>query len=182
MVSGGRLHPQEVRARAMRTILVLTDNDGVLTDGTVYVSEKGEELVRYSRRDGMGVERLRDEGLQVGIVTRERTAFAVRRAEKLKMMCWTGVLNKRAYLQTILEETKLTLDQIAYIGDDINDLGILEAVGEIGLTAAPADAMPEVLQKVHHVCTATGGRGAFREFAEWLLSHREPTRDFQGGQ
>jgi len=180
--SPGRLLTEELRARATRIALVLTDNDGVLTDGTVYVSERGEELVRYSRRDGMGIERLRDGGLTTGIVTRERTAFAVRRAEKLRMKCWTGVLDKRAFLSTILEEEHLTLDQVAYIGDDINDLGILEAVGENGLTAAPADAMPEVLQAVHLVCRYPGGGGAFREFAEWILSHREPTREIEGGQ
>jgi 3-deoxy-D-manno-octulosonate 8-phosphate phosphatase (KDO 8-P phosphatase) len=184
-LTGERLHAVEIRARASRLRLVLTDNDGVLTDATVFVSERGEEFVRYSRRDGMGIERLRDEGLLVGIVTRERTEFAVRRAEKLKMKCWTGALNKRAFLATILEETKLTIDQVAYIGDDINDLGILEAVGETGLTAAPADAMPEVKHAVHLVCQQRGGHGAFREFAEWILAHREPTREvaaIQGGQ
>jgi 3-deoxy-D-manno-octulosonate 8-phosphate phosphatase (KDO 8-P phosphatase) len=184
-LTGERLHAVEIRARAARLRLVLTDNDGVLTDATVFVSERGEEFVRYSRRDGMGIERLRDEGLIVGIVTRERTEFAVRRAEKLKMKCWTGALNKRAFLATILDETKLTIDQVAYIGDDINDLGILQVVGETGLTAAPADAMPEVKQAVHLVCQQRGGHGAFREFAEWILAHREPTREvaaIQGGQ
>jgi 3-deoxy-D-manno-octulosonate 8-phosphate phosphatase (KDO 8-P phosphatase) len=71
-----------------------------------------------------------------------------------------------------LTETGLSEFQLAYIGDDVNDLDIIEAIGEVGLTAAPADAMPQVRAAVHHVCNAPGGRGAFRDFAEWLLRQR----------
>jgi 3-deoxy-D-manno-octulosonate 8-phosphate phosphatase (KDO 8-P phosphatase) len=164
----------ELRGRAARIALVLCDNDGVLTDGRVWVSERGEEMVSYSRRDGMGVERLRQRGVATAIITRERSAIVRRRAEKLELPhLWLGVRDKRAHLARVLNETDLRADQLAYVGDDINDLGMIEAIGATGLTAAPADAVPAVKRAVHYVCDAAGGRGAFREVAEWLLRLRD---------
>jgi 3-deoxy-D-manno-octulosonate 8-phosphate phosphatase (KDO 8-P phosphatase) len=165
--------PGDAAARAARIALVIADNDGVLTDGTVYVSAAGEQLKAYSVRDGMGVERLRDHGLATAVVTREPPALIAPRAHKLELAhLWTGVRDKHAHLGRIFNEAHVSLDQLAYIGDDLNDLDILETIGEVGLTAAPADAMPRVRDTVHYVCEAPGGRGAFREFAEWLLRLR----------
>lgn len=167
------LAASELAARAAKIALVLTDNDGVLTDGTVLVSAAGEQLKAYSLRDGMGVERLRRRGIATAIVTREISPIVSRRAEKLELPhVWLGVRDKAAHLAAILAETGLELAQLAYIGDDVNDLGILEAIGPFGLTAAPADAMPEIQRAVHFVTSAPGGRGAFREVAEWLLRLR----------
>jgi 3-deoxy-D-manno-octulosonate 8-phosphate phosphatase (KDO 8-P phosphatase) len=121
----------------------------------------------------MGVERLRERGIATAILTREQPALIAARATKLELRyLWTGVRDKHAQLTRILDETQLSLDQLAYIGDDLNDLEIITAVGEVGLTAAPADAMPRVRQAVHYVCDAPGGRGAFRDLAEWLLRLR----------
>ncbi len=160
-------------ARAARIQLVISDNDGVLTDGTVFVSERGEEFKQFSLRDGMGVELLRNQGVKTAILTRETSAYATRRAEKLNLpYCWVGVRDKHAHLTHIMDETGLALEQIAYIGDDVNDLAIIEAIRPAGLTAAPADAMPRVKEAVHKVCVQPGGRGAFREFAEWILGLR----------
>jgi 3-deoxy-D-manno-octulosonate 8-phosphate phosphatase (KDO 8-P phosphatase) len=167
------LSPAEAVARASRIALVISDNDGVMTDGTVYVSASGEEMKAYSVRDGMGVERLRTAGIATAILTREGPALIARRAAKLELgHLWTQVRDKRAHLGRILEETGLGLDRLGYIGDDLNDLEIIAAIGELGLTAAPADAMPRVRESVHYVCTAPGGRGAFRDLAEWLLRLR----------
>lgn len=164
----------ELAARARRVRLVLTDSDGVLTDAGVYYSERGEELRRFSVRDGMGVERLREAGIATAIVTRERTGVVARRSEKLALPhLFAGVHDKAAHLPVILRETGLPLAALAYIGDDVNDLGILDAIGAEGLTAAPADAMPEVLAVCHYACAARGGHGAFREFAEWILRLQE---------
>lgn len=152
---------------------MISDNDGVLTDGIVYVSAAGEQLKAYSVRDGMGVERLRRAGVATGVLTRELPALVAPRARKLELPhLWTGVRDKRAHLSTILAETGLALDQLAYIGDDLNDLDVIEVIGAYGLTAAPADAMPRVRAAAHFVCDAAGGRGAFRDFAEWLLDLR----------
>lgn len=165
---------EELAARARRVRLVLTDSDGVLTDAGVYYSERGEELRRFSVRDGMGVERLREAGIATAIVTRELTGAVARRAEKLALPhLFAGIHDKAAHLPEILRATGLPLAALAYIGDDVNDLGILAAVGAEGLTGAPADAMPEVLSICHYTCAARGGHGAFREFAEWILRFQE---------
>ena len=163
----------ELRARARRLRLVLTDNDGVLTDGGVYYAESGEALRRFTVRDGMGVERLREAGIATAIVTRERSGCVERRSAKLRLPhLFQGVHDKAAQLPAILRETGLAVEALGYIGDDVNDLGIMAAIGEHGLTAAPADAMPEVLAACHHRCAARGGHGAFRDFAEWILALR----------
>ena len=162
-------------ARARRLRLVLTDCDGVLTDGSVYYSEAGESLRRFSVRDGMGVERLREAGIATAIVSREPSQVIARRAEKLCLpYLYLGIRDKAAHLPKILAETGLEISDLAYIGDDVNDLGILAAISEHGLTAAPADAMPEVLAISHYLCSARGGAGAFRDFAEWILHLRRP--------
>jgi 3-deoxy-D-manno-octulosonate 8-phosphate phosphatase (KDO 8-P phosphatase) len=171
--------PGDAAARAARIALVLSDNDGVMTDGTVYVSADGEAMKVYSVRDGMGVERLRERGIATGLITREPPTLVARRAHKLELRyLWTGVRDKHAHLDRVLDEAGVSLDQLAYIGDDLNDLEIITAIGEVGLTAAPADAMPRVRECVHYVCDAPGGRGAFRELAEWLLRLRSNS----GGQ
>jgi len=164
---------EDLVARALRVRVVLTDCDGVLTDGTVYVSEHGEALKRFSLRDGMGVERLREAGIETAIVTRERSPIVARRAEKLRLpWLFEGVVDKRAELPRILGACGRTAGEVACIGDDVNDLGILEEVGREGLTGAPADAAEPVAGAVHHVGRHRGGEGAFREFAEWILRLR----------
>jgi 3-deoxy-D-manno-octulosonate 8-phosphate phosphatase (KDO 8-P phosphatase) len=157
--------------------LVVTDVDGVLTDGGVYYSERGEELKRFDVRDGMGVERLRNAGIATGILTRETSGSVKKRAAKLRLAhAWLGVTDKAAHLATIVEETEVPPDAIAYIGDDVNDLGILRMLAASSLTAAPADARPEVQRVVAHTCAAPGGHGAFRDFAEWILRLRSNAR------
>ena len=172
------LSPAELPRRAARLRLVLTDSDGVLTDTGVYYSERGEELKRFSIRDGMGVERLRKAGIETGIVTGERSPSVLRRAEKLGLRhVLLGVKDKLEAVRRLCAEQGLTLDELGFIGDDVNDLEVLGVLATQGLTAAPADALPSVLGVVIHVCSAPGGHGAFRDFAEWILGHRaaEPT-------
>jgi 3-deoxy-D-manno-octulosonate 8-phosphate phosphatase (KDO 8-P phosphatase) len=164
----------ELQARARRLKLVLTDCDGVLTDGGVYYSADGEALKRFSMRDGMGVERLRLAGIETAILTREVSAPVERRAAKLRLShAFLGVADKRAHLEAIQAATGIGRAEMAYIGDDVNDLAILASIGDEGLTAAPADAMPDVLRVVHRACPSRGGHGAFRDFAEWILKLRE---------
>jgi 3-deoxy-D-manno-octulosonate 8-phosphate phosphatase (KDO 8-P phosphatase) len=164
------LSEEELRRRAARLKLVLTDSDGVLTDGGVYYSARGEELKRFSLRDGMGFERLRDAGIAVAIMTGETSESVARRAEKLRARALLGVKDKARYLETVLAEMQITLGEAAYIGDDINDLGVMAAILPHGLVGAPNDAMPEVKRVVHWVSAHDGGHGAFRDFAEWILS------------
>lgn len=151
--------------------LVLTDCDGVLTDSGVYYSDRGEELAQFSRRDGMGFERLRSAGLLTGIVSRENSDIVRRRAEKLGVdELHLGVMDKLATVTAIAQGRGLELGEVAFIGDDVPDLEVLAAVG---FGACPADAEARVRARVHYVCTQTGGRGAFREFAERILAADE---------
>lgn len=163
-----RALPAELLDRARRIRLVLTDVDGCLTDGAVWLSEDGEELKRFSLRDGMGVERLRRHlGVETGLVTRETTGFAAARATKLGLaLVATGVRDKSEALRRIAFERGLETSEIAFLGDDVNDLPALRLAG---LSACPVDAFFLVLSSVHLVCSARGGEGAFRELAETLL-------------
>ncbi len=167
------LSTEELARRAKNIRLLLSDNDGVLTDNGVYYSERGEELKRYSIRDGMGVERLEAVGIITGIMTGETSLNLKKRAEKLKIKhLYPGVKDKESRLGSVLSETGLVLDEVAYMGDDVNDLGIMEAVAVAGLTACPGDATGFVRPVVHYICRAGGGNGAFREFAEMLIRLR----------
>jgi 3-deoxy-D-manno-octulosonate 8-phosphate phosphatase (KDO 8-P phosphatase) len=167
------LRPAEARIRARRIRLVLADCDGVLTDGGVFYGESGELMKRFNIRDGMGVERLRLAGIESGIVSGERSPSILRRAEKLAIRhVLLGVKDKRTAVQALCADAGFRLAEVAYIGDDVNDMGVLDVIAPHGLTAAPADALPEVAARVHHLCHVPGGSGALRDFAEWLLHLR----------
>ncbi|WP_287371801.1 HAD-IIIA family hydrolase [Prosthecochloris sp.] len=167
------LSAEEFLRRAKNIRLVLSDNDGVLTDNGVYYSERGEELKRYSIRDGMGVERLAAVGVMTGIMTGETSLNLKKRAEKLKIKhLYLGIKDKLSKLNSVLSENGLALDEIAYMGDDVNDFEIMDAVAASGLTACPGDATGFVRPVVHYICKADGGDGAFREFAELLIQLR----------
>jgi 3-deoxy-D-manno-octulosonate 8-phosphate phosphatase (KDO 8-P phosphatase) len=167
------LSAAELAVRARRLKLVLTDSDGVLTDNGVYYSPEGEALRRFSVRDGMGIERLRLAGVKTAIITRESSPVVARRAEKLRLPhLYLGVQDKEAHLAQVLQETGLELGNLAYIGDDVNDVGIMAAIAREGLTGAPLDAMPEARALGHYHCAVAGGHGAFRDFAEWILRLR----------
>ena len=163
----------ELARRAQRIRLVLTDCDGTLTDGGTYFSSRGEEMKRFSMRDGKGVELLRHAGIRTAIITQEDSPIV--RARGLKLDCalvCTGVADKSAFFPTVLAQVDLRPDQVAFLGDDVNDLDLIHVVREQGLTGAPEDAMPAVLGAVHYRCAAAGGNGAFRDFADWILHLR----------
>jgi 3-deoxy-D-manno-octulosonate 8-phosphate phosphatase (KDO 8-P phosphatase) len=168
------LDSEELADRAMNIKLVLTDVDGVLTDTGVYYGPQGEALKRFSIRDGMGMELLRDAGIDTAFCTREDSPVVKARSEKLKLRYYfPGIFDKAEFLQTILEQTHLQPENLAYIGDDVNDIGIIEEIGRSGLTASPGDAMPSVMNIVHYVAGARGGNGAFRDFSDWILELRK---------
>jgi 3-deoxy-D-manno-octulosonate 8-phosphate phosphatase (KDO 8-P phosphatase) len=163
---------REIARRARHVRLVVTDCDGVLTDAGVYYSRHGEELRRFSVRDGHGVGRLLAAGIATVFLSGERSDCIVRRAEKLEVRAYLGVKDKAARLQEILAHHAVTLGELAYVGDDENDLEAMQQVASAGLTGCPVDAESAVVQVAHCIGTRPGGHGAFREFADWLLSHR----------
>ncbi|RMH37680.1 MAG: HAD family hydrolase [Nitrospirae bacterium] len=147
-----------------------TDVDGVLTDGGMYYGESGEELKKFHTRDGMGIKLLQEEGIITAIITMENTKLVARRAEKLGIAeVHQGVTDKLAVLRGLATRYRITLQEIAYMGDDVNDLDALQAVGFSG---APADCVEAVRRVVHYVCRKGGGAGAVREVAELILEAR----------
>ncbi len=163
---------KKLKKKAKKIKLVLTDNDGVLTDTGVYYSENGEELKRFSIRDGMGVERLKNlVNIRTVIITGELSGSVKKRAEKLKIdELYLGAKEKESLLDEILNKNNLKPENIAFIGDDVNDMKLIKIVG---LTAAPSDAMQDIREIVDYVCKNKGGNGAFREFAELLIAFNE---------
>lgn len=156
-----------------RIRLFATDVDGVLTDAGMYYSESGDEWKKFNTRDGMGIKLLQKAGLITAIVTQERTRLVARRAEKLAIPeLHQGVMDKLSVIRDMAMRHGLSLRQVAYIGDDVNDSEALQAVG---FSAAPADGLPQVLDVVDYVCRRKGGEGAVRELAELILSsHNKP--------
>jgi YrbI family 3-deoxy-D-manno-octulosonate 8-phosphate phosphatase len=157
----------EARLGAIK--LVLTDCDGVLTDGGVYYGEQGEVLKKFNIRDGMGVERLRKwASVPTGIITGEMSPSVKQRAAKLNITeLHLGIKDKERVLMEILERFSLIPEQIAYIGDDVNDLVVLPYVG---VFFCPSDALPQVTQQADIVLQLPGGGGCFREMAELILA------------
>jgi 3-deoxy-D-manno-octulosonate 8-phosphate phosphatase (KDO 8-P phosphatase) len=162
---------QELETRAGKIKLLLTDVDGVLTDTGVYYGAEGEVLKRFSIRDGMGVERLSKLcGVETGIITGELSPSVAKRAEKLKITeLHLGIKDKMGCLQDILLKKKLKAEEVAFIGDDVNDLDILKAVG---LAACPSDAMNLIQDFIHFKCINKGGNGCFREVAELIIQSK----------
>ena len=151
--------------------IVLTDNDGVLTDTGVYYSAKGEELKRFSIRDGMGVERLRKyAGVETIIITGEESGSVRTRAEKLRIKeYYLGVKKKEDLLPEIMRKNNVTIEEITFIGDDSNDFELMKLVG---FKATPSDGMSFIKELADYVCENKGGNGAFREVAELIIAFK----------
>ena len=147
--------------------LVITDIDGVWTDGGMFYDQTGNEWKKFNTSDSAGVLFLRLLQIPLGIITGENTEIVMRRAEKLKISeLHMGVKNKLATAQTLCEKYKVSMKEVAYIGDDINDIPLLNAVG---FSACPANAPDYVKSQATLVLKKKGGDGAFREFVEYIL-------------
>ena len=150
--------------------LLVLDFDGVLTDDRVLVDQDGREAVFCHRGDGLGIERLRRTGVEVAVLSKERNPVVAARCHKLGIPCHQGYDAKLPKLEELAAERGLTAAQIAYVGNDINDLPCLHWVG---WPFAVADARPQVLEAVARVTSRKGGRGAVREVCERLLEARQ---------
>jgi YrbI family 3-deoxy-D-manno-octulosonate 8-phosphate phosphatase len=164
----------DVRARARKIRLVAMDVDGVLTDAGMYYTERGDELKKFNTRDGMGVARVREAGLKTAILTGESTQLVVRRGEKLRIdHVFIGVSDKLGCMRELIGELGISLEQVAYIGDDVNDY---ELLCHVGLAAAVRDASRLPKSVAHLITEAKGGEGAVRELCEIILEaqHEHP--------
>ena len=152
--------------------LFLTDVDGTLTDAGMYYTENGDEIKKFNTRDGMGLKLLREGGIKVGMLTAENRELNRRRAQKLKLdYDFHNIQDKLTHMKKLVSEIGITLKDVAYIGDDLNDVEILS---QVGLAACPADSCAEVRAIPGiHVLNARGGEGAVREFANMILGSME---------
>lgn len=171
LVAGGRTAVYEVgseKSGALKDIKVfLADCDGCLTDGGMYYSEKGDELKKFNTKDGMAFSLLRKAGFKIGVVTGEKADLNRRRFSKLKVDFYCpDCRDKLSAVSDICSQLGLSLDNVLYIGDDLNDLELLKAVG---YSCCPANAQSEVKVVVDYITTRKGGDGVIREVADLLL-------------
>lgn len=150
--------------------LFITDIDGVWTDGGMYYDKHENEWKKFNTSDSAGVLFLKLAGIYFAIITGENTPIVQRRADKLQVEdCFLGIKDKVAVAEKLLTKLNLTWDEVAYIGDDINDIKLLQ---KVGLSACPNQAPDYIKNKVHWVLSKNGGEGVFREFVEKYLEEK----------
>ncbi len=148
--------------------MFLTDCDGVLTDGGMYYSENGDELKRFCTYDGMGFKLLKEKGIISGIITGEDRRLNERRAKKLNIdIICGGVKDKLAVVKKLSEKYEVPLENIAYVGDDINDI---DAIRAVGFGCCVANGVTEAKEAAKYISKKNGGEGAVREIADKILS------------
>lgn len=153
--------------------LFATDVDGVLTDGGLYYSDSGEQTKKFNVWDGLGLVLLKKAGLVTAVITMDQTPLVNVRAAKLGISeIHQGVQDKLAVLQKLASKHGISLEEMAYMGDDVPDVPALQAVG---FSAAPANAREPVRKKARYVCKAKGGEGAVREVADLILAAQGAT-------
>lgn len=159
-----------LRKKITNIKIVLTDVDGVLTDGGMYYSKDGDIMKKFFVRDGMGVTLLRKKGIPTIIVTKEKNNIIKQWAKNMHVeKLFDGIINKELILEKICPQFNVRENEIAYIGDDVNDVELLKIVG---LSASPHDAIKKVKEICDYNCKNKGGKGAFRELVDLILSNK----------
>ena len=149
--------------------LVLFDVDGVLTDGTLYIGAEGEVFKAFNARDGVAISLLKKHGIQVGIISGKASKALDFRINQLGVeFAITGCNDKVAALKELMHIAKVELKQIAFVGDDIIDIGVMK---KVALSIAPSDAHQLVIDMAHYITSAKGGQGVARESAEYILQN-----------
>lgn len=160
-----------LKEKAAGIKLVVTDIDGVWTDAKMYYTEDGEFMKAFSTYDGMAVYLLKQAGIPTAIITGENSGPVAARARKLSIDdVYLGISDKLAVLQELLDKYQLTAEEVAYIGDDVNDYTVMQVVG---LTASPANTPAFHILKPDILLERAGGDGAFRELADIILASKE---------
>ena len=162
---------KKISQKCKKIKLIITDVDGVLTDGGMYYSEKGEIMKKFNARDGMAVELLSKNNIKTILLTRENSKIVKKRGLKIKAASTiTGIQKKELHLETICRKFRVLPKEIAYIGDDINDIEISKLAG---LSASPLDGVTQFKKNVDYICKNKGGNGAFREFVDLIIISRD---------
>ena len=151
----------------MKIKMLVMDVDGTLTDGHIYMGPEGEAMKAFHCQDGYAIAQMLPKlGITPVIITGRNSKIVANRAAELKIThLYQGVADKLPKLQQIAEELGISKEEIAYIGDDLNDL---ECLQYCGFSGCPADAVPEIIDLVQYVCKRNGGRGAVREFVDFI--------------
>ncbi|MFQ6082752.1 MAG: KdsC family phosphatase [Candidatus Aminicenantia bacterium] len=158
----------DAKERAKKIKMIIMDVDGTLTDGTLYVTSDGEEIKGYNVKDGTGILLAHLAGIKTAIITGKVSKALEKRAELLGIKeLYQGKIDKKSILFQILESHKLHPEEIAYIGDDVGDLEIMKSVG---LAGTVSDAHSEVKKISYFISNLPGGKGAVREFIEFILT------------
>ena len=165
-----RLTTEALRER-LKTIKLLTlDVDGVLTDGGLYYADDGSQLRKFNVKDGMGMKLAREAGVEIAIITASHAPAIQHRGDGLGIPhVFVGVEHKLSALTTLCADLDISLEDVAHIGDDVNDLPVLCVVG-VALTVA--DAVDEVLETAIYATTRNGGAGAVREICDLIVQGR----------
>ena len=165
------LSTETLTASLQKIKLLALDVDGVLTDGTIYISPAGEVFKGFNAKDGMGISCALRNNLQIAVITGRQSPIVERRCEELGIKLFMqGVKDKRLALQKMAQELGLTREEIAYMGDDLNDIPAFKASG---LNFVPADGSIEVLAVADIITKAKGGRGAVREAITMILAAQD---------
>jgi 3-deoxy-D-manno-octulosonate 8-phosphate phosphatase (KDO 8-P phosphatase) len=147
--------------------LIVLDVDGTLTDGGIYYDSQGNEMKRFDVKDGLGIKVGLAAGLQFAVLTGRESPMVERRVKELGIQhLIQGVQQKRPALIRLMEKLHLQPDQVAYVGDDMNDLAPML---EVGICACPADADKCIQEQCHYVASCSGGHGAVRDFIHYLM-------------
>jgi len=157
----------EYKALAAKVRLIVFDVDGVLTTGQLVFGHEGEELKIFHCQDGLGISAARRAGLKTAIITGRWTTMVELRSAELRIdaVC-QGVIDKLGALKELLKKYDITMEQVAYVGDDLNDLAVMT---KVGLPCAVNNAVPEVKEIARYVAGRSGGSGAAREVIEMIL-------------
>ena len=154
--------------------ILLTDVDCVLTDCGMYYDKRGDSMKKFHTRDGMAVTLLRKKSIPTIIVTKEKTIIVRKWAKRMKVYkTYDGIIDKVSILSKICKTFNVKSEQIAYIGDDVNDLELLKSVG---FSAVPNDAISEAKIIADYICKTNGGNGVLREIADLVISAKFGTR------
>lgn len=151
--------------------MLVMDVDGTLTDGKIYVGSKGEMMKAFDVKDGYAIVHLREKGIEPVIITGRSSQIVSERAKELGIEeLYQGINDKLEQLKVVAEKWKCNEKEIAYIGDDLNDL---KCIDYCGVTGCPGDAVADVKKAVQYICVNKGGSSAVREFIEYLLKKYE---------
>lgn len=162
---------RNVIAELKKIKLLALDFDGVMTDNKLIVDENGKESVICNRADGLGIEMLKkNTNIDVIVISKEKNKVVASRCKKLKIRCIHGLDDKITKLKAEVADRNLSLDQVCYVGNDINDI---ECLQQAGVSIAIADSYPEVLKTADLVTTKKGGDGAVRQICDWILGCEE---------